>query len=279
MAPTMVVTGCSTGFGLVIARAALKAGYRVLGTVRREADGEALRTAGGDVGILDLCDEASCAAFAEQVAVWCDGRLDCVVHNAGTAHPAPMVGAERADLRQQFEVNTIGHIDFNARLMDLLIAASGTVVFVSSVSTQMPTALLGAYAASKRALEAMAEALSMEASPLGVRVCVVRPGSYRTAIWDTSAQRGSKYLDAPTGPSVRMDEHYRRLGRRVQRAALEQPMADPEQLGRFVMRVVRGKGRRFYYTTPALAKTTQAVAWLLPTRWFHRLIVWALGRA
>jgi NAD(P)-dependent dehydrogenase (short-subunit alcohol dehydrogenase family) len=279
MSRTMVVTGVSSGFGLVIAAEALAQGWRVLGSVRREPDGEALRKLGGDIGLLDICDEASCAAFAEQVNAWCEGSLDCVVHNAGTAYPAPMIGAERQDFRQQFEVNTIGHIDFNARLVEPMMNAGGISIFISSVSTQMPTALLGAYAASKRALEAMAESLAMEVAPLGLRVAVVRPGSYRTAIWETSVKRGAKYLEMGSNLPSRVQEHYQRLGKKVRRAAVDQPMAEPAQLGRFVLQVAAGKRRGFYHTTPLFAKTQQFFAWLLPTRVFHRLIRWVLGRS
>ena len=277
-AKTMVVTGVSSGFGLVIARQALSAGYRVMGSVRKLEDGEALRQAGGEVVLLDLMDEQSCAAFGETVTAWCDGRLDCVVHNAGTAFPAPMVGADREDLRRQFEVNAIGQMSANSYIMDALLAAGGTAIFISSISTQLPTALLGPYAASKRALEAMAEALAMEAGPLGLRVAVVRPGSYRTSIWDTSVPRGDKYLASETGPSERMIPHYKRLGEKVRRVALEQPMGDPEQLGRFVMRVARGGGG-FFNTTPFIAKTMQTIRWALPVAWFHRVVRFVLGRA
>jgi len=279
MAKTLVVTGCSSGFGWVIAQRALSQGWRVLGTVRKEADGDALRAAGAAVAILDLCDAASCKAAAEVVRDWCDGSLDCVVHNAGTAYPAPMVGADRADLRQQFEVNTIGHIDFNAQLIDVLLEGQGMSIFVSSISAIMPTALLGPYAASKRALEAMAESLAMEVAPLGIGVHVVRPGSYRTSIWSTSVERGNKYLELEGEFPARVEDHYRRLGKKVRRAATHQPMADPEQLGRYVMRIASGKSRRFFHTTPTLAKSQQFFAWLLPTRAFHRLVRWVLGRA
>ena len=280
MSKTLVVTGCSSGFGLVIAQEALRQGWRVFGTVRKASDGEALRAAGGTVGILDLCDADSCRSAAEAVRLWCGGSLDCVVHNAGTAHPAPMIGAERADLRQQFEVNTIGHIDFNACLVDVLLNAKGMSIFVSSISALLPTALLGPYAASKRALEAMVESLAMEVAPLGLRVHVVRPGSYRTAIWSTSVERGDKYLEMSGSEyPAEVEAHYRRLGKKVRRAATQQPMADPDQLGRYVMRIAAGKAGGFYHTTPAIAKIQQFLSWLLPTRAFHRLIRWALGRA
>ena len=275
----MVVTGCSTGFGLVIAQEALRRGWLVFGTVRRLEDGEALRQAGGVVGLLDLTEASSCAACAQEIIVWCEGTLDCVVHNAGTAFPAPMVGADRDDLRQQFEVNTFGQIDFNGRLIAPLLAARGMSVFISSISTQLPTALLGLYAASKRALEAMAESLSMEMGPLGLTVHVIRPGSYRTAIWNTAASRGDKYLEMDTDLPEVVEAHYKRLGRKVRRVATSQPLADPSQFARFVLQVAEGRRRRFFHVTPLLAKVTQFFSLILPTRVYHRLVRWALGRS
>jgi len=275
----MVVTGCSSGFGLVIAQEALRRGWEVFGTVRRVSDGETLRQAGGTVGILDLVDEASCARCAQEIAEWSSGSLDCVIHNAGTAYPAPMVGADRADFRAQFEINTIGQIDFNSRLIGPLIAAKGMSIFISSISTQMPTALLGLYAASKRALEAMAESLSMEMGPLGLTVHVIRPGSYRTSIWGTAVPRGDKYLEMDTDLPESIENHYKRLGKKIRRVATEQPMADPEQFARFVLAVAEGRRRGFFHATPALAKVQSLLAWILPVRSFHRLIRWILRRA
>ena len=68
---------------------------RSFGTVRKPADGGGSKAAGGTVGLLDLTDEASCQRCAEAIAAWCEGGADCVVHNAGDAYPAPMVGADR----------------------------------------------------------------------------------------------------------------------------------------------------------------------------------------
>ena len=275
----MVVTGCSSGFGLVIAQEAIQRGWLVFGTVRRIEDGEALRQAGGTVGLLDLTDSASCKQCAIEIVAWSKGALDCVIHNAGTAFPAPMVGADRDDLRQQFEVNTFGQIDFNGQLIAPLLAARGMSVFISSISTQLPTALLGPYAASKRALEAMAESLSMEMSPLGLTVHVIRPGSYRTAIWGTSAPRGDKYLEMETELPKNVETHYKRLGEKVRRTATQQPLADPDQFARFVLSVAEGRRRKFFHVTPLLAKVVQLCSSVLPTRVYHRLVRWALGRS
>ena len=275
----MVVTGCSSGFGLVIAKEAIRRGWLVFGTVRRVEDGEALRQAGGKVGLLDLTDSSSCKHCALEIIAWCEGALDCVIHNAGTAFPAPMVGADRDDLRQQFEINTIGQIDFNGQLIEPLLAARGMSLFISSISSQMPTALLGPYAASKRALEAMAESLAMEMGPLGLTVHVIRPGSYRTSIWSTSVPRGDKYLEMDSDLPEVVETHYKRLGKKVRRVATEQPLADPEQFGRFVLQVAEGRRRSFFHVTPNLARAQQFFRWFLPTRSFHRLIRWVLGRS
>jgi NAD(P)-dependent dehydrogenase (short-subunit alcohol dehydrogenase family) len=277
MAKTMIITGCSGGFGLCIAERATARGWRVLGSVRKPEDGAGLRAAGCEVGICDLCDEGSVQAFADAAVEWAGGAVDCVVHNAGTAFPAPMAAVTRADLDAQFQVNVIGHFRLNAALLPSLVRAAGTVLFISSISTQLPTAMLGPYAASKRALEAMAEALALEVEPLGLRVGVIRPGSYKTSIWETSVGRGDEYLQADLGVGEPLDSHYRRLGERVRRMALEQPMGDPAQLGRFVVRVAEGAGRwRFYHVTPFPAKVFYVLRRLLPTRLLFRLVRWVV---
>jgi NAD(P)-dependent dehydrogenase (short-subunit alcohol dehydrogenase family) len=183
-----VVTGTSTGIGHAIASRAGREGWRVLATVRdpsashsRRASA-ALRDCGCVVIGLDLRDERSVAEFAAEADAWCDGRLDSLVNNAGSALPGAVEDLEIAAVRDQFEVNVFGHVTVTQRLLPALRAARGRVLFVSSQRARVPAPLYGAYGASKRALEGFAAALGAEVEPFGVRVCVLELGSYESAI-------------------------------------------------------------------------------------------------
>ena len=278
MTRKMLVTGCSSGFGLAIARAAQARGWDVMGTVRKEADAAGLSDAGCQFTLVDVCDEASVSAFGEAVRSWAEGGLHCLVNNAGTTYPGPTMALTREDLRAQFEVNTIGQLAVTQELLAPLVSAQGRVMFISSISGFMPTPMLGAYAASKRALEAFAEAFALEVKDLGVSVCVIEPGPYETEIWATSVPRGERYLSA-TGPYP--DDfvaHFTEMGNKVKAAALSQDMKPASELGRFVVDKAEAKRVPFYLPSPGQPRLLRFLHRVLPTRWFHRLILRELNK-
>lgn len=273
MSRKMLVTGCSSGFGLEIARAAQSQGWQVMGTVRKEADAESLREAGCEFTLLDLCDDASVVAFGEAMRRWAGDGLDCLVNNAGTTYPGPAVGLTREDLRAQFEVNTIGQLAVTRELLEPLVTAKGRVIFISSISGFMAVPAMGAYAASKRALEALAEAFSLETGGLGVSTCVIEPGSYATEIWGTSVPRGERYLEESGPFSEPVTDHLRQIGLRTKAFALSQPMGDPAALARFVVAKARARRVPFYIVSPGMPRVLRFLIWLLPVRWMHRIVM------
>ena len=204
----LVVTGTSTGIGHAIALRAARAGWSVLATARDPAAAHtqraaaALAEAGCAVAKLDLRDEGTIAGFAAQADAWCEGRLDALVNNAGTALPGAVEELSIAEVRDQFEVNVFGHVVVTQRLLPALRRAAGRVVFVSSDRAREPVPLYGAYSASKAALEGFAGALAAEVEGFGVMVSVLELGSYRSAIREPIRERlervppGSPYATA-----------------------------------------------------------------------------------
>ncbi|MCC7077383.1 MAG: SDR family NAD(P)-dependent oxidoreductase [Acidimicrobiia bacterium] len=251
----MVVTGASTGLGLTIAREAKRRGWKVLGTVRREQDRERLGEEGIDTEICDITHEDSVRGLGAAVEAWSDGSLAALVNNAGTAHPAPVEEIDLQDLRDQFEVNVVGHIAVTQALLPALRRGGGTVVMISSDNAVITAPLLGAYCASKRALEAFAEALDLETSEQGVRTLIVRPGSYESDIWETSLGRAGKYRTEAS--------RYRDLADRVQRhAATPGRRRDPRELAVRTLDLVERSRAAFRTTVPRNIEATAAT--LLP---------------
>ena len=264
----LVVTGASTGFGRAIVEAALARGWSVLGTVRKDADAEALGALGVATARLDLAVPASIGPGCDAIAAWCGGALDALVNNAGSTWPGPVELVTMADLRMQFEVNTFGQVDVTQRLLPAIRAARGHVVFVSSDSTTTTPPILGPYAASKRALEALAEALAQETADQGLRVSIVAPGPYATAIWGTSTPRG----EASRGSDDPRVALYRPLAEQLRAAAENWPQGDPADLARVVLDVVDDPRPPMRTVAPF---SSRAAAWLraaVGPRRFHRLI-------
>ena len=201
MSKTIAITGCSTGFGRVTALHMAGLGWKVFATVRREADGESLLSEASERGsaehltpvICDITDAEQVSAMGRIIAQAAPG-LDALLNNAGTAFPAPLELIPLDALRSQMEVNVIGHMSVTQTLLPLLKAARGTIINVTSIGGRIGLPLIGAYNASKFAMEALSDVLRFELAPFGVRVVVIEPGTSATAIWETSGNRANELL-------------------------------------------------------------------------------------
>jgi NAD(P)-dependent dehydrogenase (short-subunit alcohol dehydrogenase family) len=116
-------------------------------------------------------------------------RLDAIVNNAGIAVAAPLEFLPPEELARQLDVNVIGQLRVTQAFLPALRRAGGRVVFVGSIAGRSSLPFLGAYAASKFALEAITDALRIELAPWGMHVAIVEPGTIATPIW-TKPQRG-----------------------------------------------------------------------------------------
>jgi NAD(P)-dependent dehydrogenase (short-subunit alcohol dehydrogenase family) len=184
----VLITGTSTGIGAACARALDRRGFRVFAGVRREADGERLRQNAGErltPVIIDVTDAASIEAARASIAqaVGAAG-LAGLVNNAGISVAGPIEFIPLDDLRRQFEVNVTGQVAVTQAFMPLIRAGKGRVVFMSSVAGHLAAPMLGPYAASKHAIEAIADAMRVELASSGIRVALVEPGAIRSEIWD-----------------------------------------------------------------------------------------------
>jgi NAD(P)-dependent dehydrogenase (short-subunit alcohol dehydrogenase family) len=147
---------------------------------------------GTDELLLDVTDPAQIAAAAEHAG----DRLDGLVNNAGVAVSAPLELLPLDELRRQLEVNLIGQIAVTQALLPALRAARGRVVLMGSIGGRSAIPFLGPYAASKFALEAVADVLRLEVQPFGIDVAIVEPGSIATPIWTKGAETGQSIAAA-----------------------------------------------------------------------------------
>jgi len=180
---TVLITGCSSGFGLETARYFLERDWRVVATMRTpRADllppSDRLR-----VVPLDVTDEQSVRKAIQDA-----GPIDVLVNNAGFGAPAPFELTSMATVRALFETNTFGTVAVTqAVLPQMRERKSGVVVNVTSSVTLKPLPLVGIYRASKAAVNAFTESLASEVEPFGVRVRIVLPGSSgETSFRDTA---------------------------------------------------------------------------------------------
>lgn len=178
---TALVTGASSGIGQATARLLRDRGWSVFATSRSAESLAALAADGFEAVPLDLADEASVAAAAAQVLAKTGGKLGAIVDNAGYGQPGALMDLSRAALRAQFETNVLGTIDLTNRLVPALREnGAGRVVVLSSIVGRLVMPLLGAYAASKYALEAAGDAWRLELAPFGISVSLIEPGPIAT---------------------------------------------------------------------------------------------------
>jgi NAD(P)-dependent dehydrogenase (short-subunit alcohol dehydrogenase family) len=180
-----LITGCSAGFGREIALAALAAGDQVMATARRPETLAGLASIGGDrvsTTALDVTDPASIDA-AVKATLAAFGRVDVLVNNAGYSMLGAVEETSMEQLRAIMEVNFFGTVAVTKAVVPVLREQGrGTVVQMSSLGGRLTFPGMGAYDATKHAIEALSEALSTELAPLGVRVLLVEPGMFRTSM-------------------------------------------------------------------------------------------------
>jgi NAD(P)-dependent dehydrogenase (short-subunit alcohol dehydrogenase family) len=191
---TVVVTGASTGIGWGCVKVLVAGGFRVFGSIRKQADAERLTKEFGATFtplIFDVTDQAAVAASAKQVEVALAGEtLSGLVNNAGIAVPGPLLHLKIADFERQIAVNLGGTLIVTQAFAPLLGAdgsrkgAPGRIVMISSVGGKNAMPFLGAYCASKFGLEGMSESLRRELMIFGVDVIIVAPGTVATPIWE-----------------------------------------------------------------------------------------------
>jgi NAD(P)-dependent dehydrogenase (short-subunit alcohol dehydrogenase family) len=189
---TWLITGCSSGFGRDLAAAALARGDNVVATARRP---EALADLVDDPVALDVTRPDQIGA-AVTTTLERHGRIDVLVNNAGIGSVGAVETIEPDHLRAVMETMFFGAVALTRAVLPHMRAQQeGAIVQISSMGGQVVYPGYGAYCAAKFALEAMSEALAYEAGPLGVRVLIVEPGAFRTALLGGTMHR-SPEIDA-----------------------------------------------------------------------------------
>ncbi|MGW4774340.1 oxidoreductase [Nocardia sp. NPDC004278] len=180
-----IVTGANSGFGRAITEAAVAAGNIVVAAARRPealADLVAAHPDRIEALALDVTDQTAIATAVADIAARY-GHIDVLVNNAGRSHIGAFEETSDAELRDLFELHVFGPAAMvRAVLPHMRAQRSGAIVQVSSLLGQTSRAGFSAYSGSKFAVEGMSEALASEVRPLGIKVMIVEPGSFRTSL-------------------------------------------------------------------------------------------------
>jgi NAD(P)-dependent dehydrogenase (short-subunit alcohol dehydrogenase family) len=191
---TWLITGCSTGFGRELARAVVARGYRAVVTARKPAQVEDIVAGHGERTLalgLDVTDPEQ-VTVAVQRGEEHFGGIDVLVNNAGIGYFASVEESDEAVVRRMFEINVFGTARMTrAVLPGMRKRRRGHVINFASICGLAPFPSLGYYCSTKFAVEGLSECLAMEVEPLGIKVTLVEPGSFRTNWAGRSASEGS----------------------------------------------------------------------------------------
>lgn len=203
----VLITGCRSGFGLLTAVAAARAGHTVYAGLRDLSTASDLRSAAQGLDVrplqLDVTDAQEREAVVSAIEAE-HGSVDALVNNAGIALGGPLEEVSEAELRQVLEVNVFAPFLLTQRVLPAMRAQrSGVVLMVSSMAGRIAMPGIGAYAASKFALSGMTESWRAELRPFGIQVVLVEPGPYKTDIFGRNRRiaGGDLQEDSPYFPA------------------------------------------------------------------------------
>lgn len=190
---TVVITGASTGIGRSSAEYLAHKGWRVFAGIRKAADGEPLRTASDNIYpiLLDVTDPSQVITGMETVREALEGRtLAGLINNAGIANMGPLALQPLDTFENHFTVNVFGLLRATQAFLPLLgmdetlQGKAGRIINITSVGGRLASPFLGAYTATKHAVESMTDSLRRELVIYGIDAIAVGPGAVKTPIWD-----------------------------------------------------------------------------------------------
>lgn len=240
-----LISGCSSGIGYVTARRLASTGWIVFAGLRRPSDRDGLgplRQVGARPLPLDVTDPLQLRAAIDQVSAD-TGRLDALINNAGVDYLGALEDQPEHALRSVMEINFFGAMALTRSALPLMRRSRhSTIIMISSLSGLLGLPGSGAYCASKFALEGAAEALRNEVARFGVRVALIEPGAYATAM---GGKRGVAADYPPSSPYLPMLEHL---------AQAPAALAEPSPVADLILEVIESCAPRLRYAAGEQAR-------------------------
>ncbi|TCZ75422.1 SDR family oxidoreductase [Paenibacillus albiflavus] len=271
----VIITGASSGFGLLTALEFAKQGYQVIATMRNLDKKHDLIHQATQLGVADQIECLQLdvtipveATFLIANVIVKYGRIDVLVNNAGTAYGGYIEEIPREDWDKQLDTNFFGLVTVTqAVLPHMRTRQQGKIINISSVSGRFGFPGIAPYAASKFAVEGFSESLRLEMLPFGIYTVLIEPASYHTDIWN----KGFDHIATRVNKESPYRDHLEDILRFSKQSASN--AGDPHNVASLIVRVAGLKAPRLRYmvgrgsTLSLLAKT------LLPWKWYERIIV------
>ena len=246
---SILISGCSSGIGLCVARGLRQRGYQVIASARREADVEKLRQEGFSAVQLDLDDTDAIRRAVNETLAITGGELFALFNNGAYGQPGAVEDLSRDTLRAQFETNLFGTVELTNQLIPVMRKQGfGRIIQNSSLLGIVSLPYRGAYNASKYALEGITDTLRLELHGTGIHVSLIEPGPVQSRFRANAFAMHKKHIDATH--SAHRDT-YRRMERRLQKVGPAAPFTLPPEavLKKVIHALESPRPRPRYYVT------------------------------
>ncbi len=268
-----LVTGASSGFGLLVSVALARGGYRVVASMRNMENKETLETAAREAGVweqievvpLDVTNFAAAESVVHDV-INHYGQIDVLVNNAGFAVGGFVEELSLEEWERQFATNFFGLVAVTKAVLPVMRKQrSGKIINISSISGRIGFPSMGPYVASKFAVEGFSESLRLEMLPYGVYVVLIEPGSYKTNIWSKGLQGVSIRSNSPYAKEMKTILQY------VKRVAKTAP--PPDEVIEHIVKVAQSPTPSLRYPVGRGVKLMLRLKNWLPWKRWERIVM------
>ena len=263
MDKTVLITGCSSGFGRALCNEFKKQGYYVIATARN-----VMKIADVNANLkaeLDVSDENSVDNSMKIILSEVD-RIDILINNAGYSVRSAVEEIEINEFKTMIDVNVLGIVRMMQAVLPVMRRNGGGRIYnIGSISGRMTGIANGGYCSTKHAVEAITEAARYETKDMGIEVCVIEPGAMDTDFFRTLAKKSDERMMNP-------DSCYRNIYERDLSFRSKQKKSDVQACARKLLQINKKKKLKVRYTI--------GVSWVYKTftKLPDRLKEWAIRR-
>ena len=264
----ILITGCSSGFGMLTAARLAAGGHTVYATMRNLKKQDTLklelkqRDTKCQILPLDVTDDNSISKVINTIEKQ-DSRLDVLINNAGYGIGGFFEDLSEDEIRSQFETNFFGVQKVTRSALPLMRATASKAQGRSTLPG------LGAYGASKFALEGFSESLFFELQPFGIEVVILEPGTYSTKAIDENSHEADAGLK-PDSPYAKYTQQLKKLHSNI--LITKKGVGEPEDVAIMIEDIINRKRNKLRYLAGTQAKIRVLMRTILPFSWFSRII-------
>ncbi|WP_020063129.1 oxidoreductase [Bacillus sp. 123MFChir2] len=269
-----IITGSSSGFGLLTSLEFAKKGYLIIATMRNIKKQTKLLEKAASLHLerniiihqLDVTSQKSIENFTSFINNL--GRVDILINNAGYASGGFVEEIPIEEYRNQFETNVFGAIAVTQAVLPVMRKQKyGKIINVSSISGKMGFPGLSPYVASKYAIEGWSESLRLEVKPFGIDVSLIEPGSYNTNIWEI----GQKLAESTSESESPYKEYMKKIEQHIHNGS--ESFGDPQDVAEKIVSIAESQHPTLRYPVGKGVKLMILLKNVLPWKWWEFLVL------